>query len=605
MKYISLTGHIAGMNHAVNRYLSRYDIQLQQARHNLMEPFTTLNPYAQTLRKAEKLTELVGMPPAVFVPVSAAEAVNLAEAAWAAYELRDISLRETEEKLAQLKRDAEILSNYSALDIDLSSLREFVYYCMGRLTVENFKKFEKFLHGDKRILFTSAKRDREYVYGIFFTPTVHKDEMNAVLASLDISLVSSYEFTGTPAAAVHNMRVDIIEMQRRVSLLTNASFSDICTVGQLAIACAKVKDLYAAFDIKKYAAISKGRRVFTFSGWISAENASRLEEETESDDLIIFTCHTNKDKPPIILENLPIIRQFEFFTRLYGLPEYDEIDPTPILAITYTLLFGLMFGDIGHGAALAFIGIYVQRRFHGNLGGIMTVVGISAALFGILYGSVFGFEFNPIWRRPTTNISETLVFAAILGAGLIALSMFINMYNCIRRGKIAALLFGANGIAGFTFYSAALWLGIRVLVQGLPVTFPVVIVLILPLVLICFKLPFENYSAGHGLIPKGFVWDTAIELFETLLSYATNTVSFVRVGAFAVSHVGMMHVVLQLSQGAAVTRNIVILVLGNVLVMLIEGLLVGIQVLRLDFYELFSRFYKGTGKEFIVTRKGF
>jgi V/A-type H+-transporting ATPase subunit I len=95
-----------------------------------------------------------------------------------------------------------------------------------------------------------------------------------------------------------------------------------------------------------------------------------------------------------------------------------------------------------------------------------------------------------------------------------------------------------------------------------------------------------------------FVFHTFIEIFETLLTYATNTLSFVRVGAFAISHAGLMHVVLQLSQAASGSHNILILILGNLLVVGIEGLLVGIQSLRLGFYEMFSRFFKGSGRAF-------
>ncbi|MCL2049754.1 MAG: hypothetical protein FWG87_13625 [Defluviitaleaceae bacterium] len=585
MKYISITGHIAGMNHAVNNYLSRYDIQLEENPHSLMKPFTSLNPYAQTLRKAEALAPLAGSPPPIYIPILPDEAVNLVEDTYTNHELRDI-----EEKTARLEREAAALEKYSALEIDLAALKscEFIYCRMGRLSAENFKKFEKF--SDKRFLFSLAKREKDVIYGIFFTPTRHSDEMDTFLVSLGFTQDCFSAAQGTPSEISQRLRAEADK------LLQGKLFS--CTRERLAIACERVKSLYAAFDIKKYASISNGERIFTFWGWLSAEDARALENEIAADDLLIFAQHERNEKPPVALHNLPIIRRFEFFTRIYGLPEYDEIDPTPILAITYTLLFGLMFGDIGHGAALAFIGIFVQRRHHVELGEIMKIVGISSAVFGFLYGSVFGYEFKPIWLRPTANITETLVFATILGAGLIAFSMLLNMYNSFRQQKIADLLFGANGIAGFVFYSCALWLAARV-IRGLPITSLVVCVAVLPLVFICFKRPTEKFLAGERIFqkPSQLIGESIIEVFETLLTYATNTISFVRVGAFAVSHAGMMHVVLQLGS----SRNLLILIIGNAAVIIIEGLLVGIQVLRLDFYEIFSRFYKGTGKAFTKT----
>ncbi|MCL2199438.1 MAG: hypothetical protein FWB80_10985 [Defluviitaleaceae bacterium] len=619
MSYISLTGHIAGMNHAVSNYLSRYDIQLEHARHSLMKSFTTLNPYSQTLQKAEQIAAITGTPPALFIPIKSAEAVNAVEEAAAAFEQRGSRLRELEAELLQAKCEISKLENFTALDVDLCALEEaeFLHHGLGWFTTENFQRFKMFFCDDNRIFFEIAKREKDFVYGAFFTPMVFKDEVNAVFASLKFEPISvgagilalgksSPACAGlSPAGAVHNQRVRVYEIERELSELSRSVFDN---PERLAVACAKVKKLYASFDVKKYAAVSEGQRVFTFSGWISTEDAARLEEEVAGDDSIVFTRREGSagaadSVPPTLLKNLPVVRQFEFFTRLYGLPEYDEVDPTPVLAITYTLLFGLMFGDIGHGLLIALAGIFITRRRHANLGGIMTVVGTSAAIFGVLYGSIFGLEFNPVWRRPTADITQTLIFAAALGAGLIALSMGLNMYNSLRRGRASEFLFGANGVAGLLFYTAVLWLAVRV-IQGLEVTAIVIGVAVLPLVFVCLKHPLENLFAGGRAVPKGgaaaFAGKTAIELFETLLTYATNTVSFVRVGAFAVSHVSIMHVVLQLSQSAA-AGGIIVLILGNALVLVIEGLLVGIQVLRLDFYELFSRFYKGTGREFVHT----
>jgi len=358
--------------------------------------------------------------------------------------------------------------------------------------------------------------------------------------------------------------------------------------------------------VKKYAALSKNNRVFSFTGWMLAEDAQRLESEIAVDNLAVFAyspTENDTSQPPVILKNPPIVRQFEFFTRLYGLPTYGELDPTFILAITYTLLFGLMFGDVGHGFTLALIGVYIHYKKKVAIGGIMILIGVSATIFGFLYGSIFGNEeiLFALWRRPAANITETLIFAAGLGVGLITLSMGLHMYNAFRQGRIADLLFGANGLAGLTFYGAILWLGIRVFVRGLPVTNLVVMVAFFPLIFVAFKHPLAAIIAGkHPFEGKlgEFIFNTVVEVFETLLTYATNTISFVRVGAFAISHAGMMHVVIQLSQNAAGAGSLIIFVAGNILVMGIEGLLVGIQVLRLDFYELFSRFYTGGGRTF-------
>ena len=123
-----------------------------------------------------------------------------------------------------------------------------------------------------------------------------------------------------------------------------------------------------------------------------------------------------------------------------------------------------------------------------------------------------------------------------------------------------------------------------------------------PLLLILFKEPLtkkiEKRAEGMEESKAMFLVQGFFELFETMLSYFSNTLSFVRIGAFAVSHAAIMEVVLMLSGAENGTPNLFGIILGNVVVCALEGLIVGIQVLRLEYYEMFSRFYKGSGREF-------
>lgn len=120
------------------------------------------------------------------------------------------------------------------------------------------------------------------------------------------------------------------------------------------------------------------------------------------------------------------------------------------------------------------------------------------------------------------------------------------------------------------------------------------------------KEPLTNLlERKKNLFPEGeskamFFVESLVELFDVVLSYATNSISFVRVGAFALSHAGMMGVVLTLAGYESGSPNWIVVVLGNIVVTGLEGLVVGIQVLRLEYYEMFSRFYQGTGKPFVA-----
>ncbi|MCL2361385.1 MAG: hypothetical protein FWC73_06190 [Defluviitaleaceae bacterium] len=616
MKYISITGHISHMNHVVSRYLSRYDIQLEEAPHlpGQMEPFTTHNPYTKTLEKAEAFLELLGPAPTLHLPITRANAVNMVEAAHIAFEERGDKLRKMEDECQAIGAYIHRLEPFKSFDAPLSQLADlgFIHTRFGRMPIDNYRQYTAFLAEDEKILLHVCKKSKEYAWVVYFTPRVHRDTVDAVFSSLNFEAISLFgmlheESYPSLLLTYWNDRRQALEIE--IQALTQQSLAD--TVGssqRLTIACEKVKAMHRAFAIKRHAALSRGKRIFTFVGWMPETESQALEAEIAHDDLAVFARYgETEDSPPIRLKNPPIIRQFEFFTRLYGLPVYGEVDPTPLLAVTYTLLFGLMFGDVGHGLVLGLIGLYIHLVMKKPLGGILAVVGVSAMIFGFLYGSIFGFEdlLPALWRRPMTDITGTLFFAVGVGVGLILLSMCLHMYNAAKQGRISDLLFGANGMAGLLFYSAVLWLAFRALIWGQGFTPTIVILALLPLVLVALKHPIKRLIEKEPSTetPGMFIFNTIIGLFETLLSYATNTISFVRVGAFAISHAGMMHVVLQLSQTAAGSRNLVVLLLGNIIVMVIEGLLIGIQVLRLDFYEIFSRFYTGGGRGFTPSRE--
>ena len=602
MRHISISGHTTNLEHAVKQYLCKYDIQLinQQG-----AQLSTTNPYASTFHKATTLAKLACAPPVIALPTTDSAATNLVEEYFAKHE-------QTQHQHASLVRALETansqllqLSPFLSLDISNMFACKFIHHRFGKLTKAAFLQWQKFAASKESIVFVPSKKDEHHVWGVYFTPKQDADSAHALFASL---YFESFEFVqpfddGRAVSPRQLAQYWQNECENLTAQLNDATNFAACP--QLAIACQHVTRLYKHYDIHKYATISPRGQIFTFSGWVTSKTAQTIEAKVATDSLILLTVSQHHPSPPpTVIHNPPVVRSFEFFTKLYGLPAHNEIDPTPFVAITYTGLFGLMFGDVGHGLVFVFLGWLLQRRFTSPLGSIISIAGLSATIFGLLYGSIFGFEdiLPAIWRRPAQDITATLIFAVVLGVALVAVSILLNMYNSLRQHNIIAFLFGPNGASGLIFYGSVIFIAVRFIMYGLPFSASVAFFLALPLCLTALKHPLERYFAGQRIIPPGgvpqFVFNTFVELFETLLTYATNTISFVRVGAFAVSHAGMMHVVLQLSQGAAGTRNWLIVIAGNIIVMGIEGLLVGIQVLRLDFYEMFSRFYTGSGKVF-------
>ena len=305
------------------------------------------------------------------------------------------------------------------------------------------------------------------------------------------------------------------------------------------------------------------------------------------------------------------------FVEMYGVPSYEEIDPTSFLAVSYTLLFGIMFGDLGQGIVIALLGLFLARRKNRAFGQILIRIGASSAAFGLLYGSVFGLEnlLDPLYHalgfaekpieimNPIT-MNNLLFFAIGMGVVLIVLSICMNIALGIKTHDVERAVFSQNGLAGLVFYSAVLtgvvgivlgknWFGNPVLLSCC----------VLPVLVIFLKEPLGRLIRGDSFLPRGeslggFLVEGVFELLEVLLSFVTNTMSFLRVGGFVISHAGMMAVVLTLTDMMQGSGSVLMLIGGNIFVMALEGFIVGIQVLRLEFYEMFSHYFEGQGIPF-------
>ena len=358
---------------------------------------------------------------------------------------------------------------------------------------------------------------------------------------------------------------------------------------------------------------------YILCGWMSESDAAAFRKEVAQDENTFCFVEENHDnifsKPPTKLKNPRLFKPFEMFIRMYGLPAYEEIDPTMLLGLTYSFLFGFMFGDVGQGLCLLLGGFLLYRAKKLNLAGIISCCGFFSTIFGFLFGSVFGFEtiLEPIWLHPKTamtqlpfigNLNTVFVVAVAMGMFIILMTMVCNVINSLRTHDVEKAWFDTNGVAGIVFYGAlAATVFLYMSGHALPATALLVVMFVIPLLIIFFKEPLTALVEKHAKVlpeEKGmFFVQGFFELFEVCLSYFSNTLSFVRVGAFAVSHAAMMEVVLMLAGAeAGGSPNWLVIVLGNLFVCGMEGLIVGIQVLRLEYYGLFSRVYKGTGREF-------
>lgn len=325
-------------------------------------------------------------------------------------------------------------------------------------------------------------------------------------------------------------------------------------------------------------------------------------------------------KIPILFNNPVLIRPFERLTALYGTPSYEEVEPTVFLAVSFLVLFGMMFGDVGHGLVLCGVGYFIFRKMYRYMdyGVILMECGVASMVFGFLYGSVFGLEdlVPALWMRPMANIGRFIGVAALLGVGMISLGLLLNLVNVIRQRRYEDL-FSGSGLAGALVYWLGAGLGARYLMTGRLRAFEITVAATVGsflLLVMVLSGPVKAWLASRrgGRRPPGeargpdlgmSLFESLVEVLDDLLRYLANTVSFVRVAAFGLTHAGLFMAVFSLADAVGHLKGgglfyWLTVAFGNVVIIVLEGVVVSIQTIRLEYYEFFSKFFRGGGEPF-------
>ncbi len=490
----------------------------------------------------------------------------------------------------ELSQDDEIaLDALRALDFEKMHACRYLDFGFGRMPLENFAKLN--LYQEESFVHHRLHTNQQYVWLVYVTSDSYAVETKKIFESLYFEEMNIPSF---------DVKKRVKDYQDKMDLVYSY--------------CKKENEL---FHMYPYVAILQEKNVV--SGFVMEE---QLEDYKAcfKDLPVDFRVKDPSDVPhlkcPTKLRNGWFARPFEMFVEMYSLPAYEDFDPTLFLAITYCILFGIMFSDMGQGLILLVAGLALEKK-KGRLWGVVGRCGITSAILGFLFGSLFGYEdaLNPIHEHlfhvreklfdvmSNSNTMTLLIGAMMIGAVLILITMCMNIYNHYKHKDMGEVLFSQNGIAGLVFYSY-LVCAVGVKMQGNGSLFtPLYVVpcVVVPIVCFLMKEPFTRVLEGKSLKPEvgwgNYFTENIFEVFEILLSFVTNSMSYLRVGGFVLSHAGMMLVVMTLANmvdGA----GIAVVIFGNAFVMLLEGLIVGIQTLRLEYYEMFSRYYTGGGKAF-------
>ncbi len=586
------------------------------------------NPYEQPMK--------------AFSAMAAAMEVALEEADGSGYE------KYHPDDFEKLAEDIENeLSEYSRLKIDcasdvsdmeaavvqinhlkgLNSDFEKIFSCkhtavrVGRLPADNLAKLEYY---DQIFFFVPFETTRDYCWGMYFCAENDKEIVDSIFKSMYFERIDIPEYVkGNADEAVKKLEEQISEKKKETARyneeIIKLSKKHGETVKKVFTALRKKYDI---FELRRKVGSVKGK--FYIKGFIPYKEGERFDKLFEDLDSVLVD-HLPPDAdayctPPTKLKNNWLTRPFSMLVEMYGLPKYGGYNPTSFVALTYTVLFGIMFGDLGQGLLLFLGGFFVAKKFDKRAGGMVSRVGLSSMIFGTLYGSVFGFEelLDPVFENlgidflPLKVFKQTnfiLITAVGIGIALIVISMLTNIIISFKEKDIEKAVFGCNGIAGLVFYGSvcAGVVGTMMFDVKIMSTPFVLCLIVIPLICIFCRVPFAaavKYKQWRlsedeeDMTVGGFIVENFFEMFEFLLSYVSNTMSFLRVGGFVLSHAGMMLVVMTLMEGASAVGKPIVLVIGNLFVMAMEGMIVAIQIIRLEFYEIFSRFYESDGKPF-------
>lgn len=520
------------------------------------------------------------------------------------------------EELDQLNQ-MKLIDLLSKVEVDLSVLhksRNF-HMVLGTLSNDDRKKLsQNYENVPATIIHLGHYEGKEAL--LVVTPMTLKAETDRILRSVHFSQIELIrDYITMPEVCLKRLhgRIDFVEQELKEIEAESMSYKE--AHGEA------VKRCYSRLIMEETIRtlkdnIAMTNRFFYCSGWIAQADSLKMKAELEHDRAVIIDFKEVEEVttivPPTLLKNNRLLRPFESLVQMYGTPSYEEVDPTAFLGVSYMLLFGAMFGDLGQGLVLALAGwLMVKRSKQHVYGPLLIRMGISSSIFGFFYDSFFGYEHliskivgtEALFIRPIENINTILSVSVLMGIVLLFMSLGYSIFNKLKAKDYKEGLFGRNGISGLVLYGSLLAIlsekaGLTTIGTG-----PLALLSLLCVALIIVREPLANYMAGHKELyhegASAYYVESGFDILETFLSMLSNSVSFIRVGAFALNHVGLFiafHTMAKII--GSVAGEVSMFIIGNLLVIFLEGLIVFIQGLRLVYYEMFSKYYTGAGKIF-------
>lgn len=576
-------------------------------------------PYRDTWRQAnsrlEKITKLIPLPtesslpsPRVIPEEELVETNNWLGGIWEISSRYEEEFRAIDDEDRLIREQQSALSNFEDLNIDLGMLRSktrFLDFYVGVVPYANVRQLEGAVGLADHLLFQYMVTGED-AHVVIVGPTGDlESQLDSVLRS------AGFRHLPIPPELDHEPQVMRAELTRRreATIAQRQALSQRLadwSAGLLERLLASRELLLLAEPLVQLDAAIRGRGALAhLTGWVPATAVTSLEQRLSATLSLPFALTSRDPLPeerhlvPTVPTHSRLLAPFALLVHQYGIPRYGEVDPTPLFAATFLLMFGTMFGDVGQGAVIAGLAWYFRARL-GRLYLFGIMAGASSLIFGFLFGSVFGYEhwLPALWMPPLHDPLLMLRLALGWGVLFIALACILAIYNRGVIGNWMGALFGQHGLVNLIFYLALAWGGLGIgqghgFGQG-------------PMLLIILSLgALAWHGWGHLEAPiSEKVLVVFIETLETLVGYVSNTLSFLRVAAFSLNHAALALAVFTLASMMGPLGHGVTLILGNVFMIVLEASIVLIQVLRLEFYEGFARFFSGDGHAFSPLRLG-
>ncbi|MCL2174920.1 MAG: V-type ATP synthase subunit I [Treponema sp.] len=558
--------------------------------------------------------------------------------------IKDIEYKTIHEK-QRIRETINEARAFSKMNVPFSDFEHLSYLTLrlGRLDPKEITELRETL-GDRAVIIPLDNENR------FLAASSKKGRfaLDSTLKKLSFEPITVPEnYRGIPAEMTKSLNEQLINLDKELEkikkekeALREKFVSDYKRLISLMNTALVIEGIKAKF--------SSTESLYHFSGWTPADTEKKLVKDLSALTKKRVAVHSylphevpsiknGTEKVPVSMKHSAFVKGFEGIVFSYGAPPYGTIDPTPIVAFFFTLMFGIMFGDVGQGFILLLAGLLIKhiKKFakHIKYSTPLISVGIASMIMGLLAGSVFTNE--KLLVAPTRAVTEALFgypmdhilhilpmagqggsitkllyfFAFTVSIGIIinSLGLLINIGNSFILKRYQRAIFSKTGLAGLVLFWYAIFIAVRVILGGKMETYDIAGILI-PLFLIFFGHIIWSLISKEKIVLKdgltAFIMEGIVEMMDTVSGFFSNTVSFLRVGAFALAHAVFSFIVFYFTDelagsGIAGTLSaMLILLAGNAIIIILEGLIVAIQVMRLQYYEFFNKFFIDTGVEF-------